>query len=162
MLSADVKKFVEDNISLIEDCAWDSVYRNALEELSIECISELTQAILSIGEDPLDMLDYIPSYYLCDANIETFSIPDHIKYLSDGCFSNSTLKTITLPEGVREIGMNAFRDCWKLEECIIPPSVTYVYYNAFYPPSDKLTIVCKKGSYAEQYAINCNIKVKYY
>ena len=62
-LTFEVKEFIEDNIDLIEDRAWDQVYDNARFNLDSESMGLFTEAILSIGETPLDVLEYIPDYY---------------------------------------------------------------------------------------------------
>ena len=159
-LTFEVKEFIEDNIDLIEDRAWDQIYDNARFNLDSESTGGFTLVMLYIGEDPLETLDYIPEYYLSDANIESFNIPNHILELSEGCFSYSSLKEITIPDSVTTIGMYAFYECPQLKRVVIPSSVQNIEGNSFYPFDG--VIVCKEGSAAEMYAINCNIDVEYY
>ena len=159
-LTFEVKEFIENNIDLIEDRAWDQIYDNARFTLDSESTGGFTLAMLDIGEDPLATLDYIPEYYLSDAKIESFNIPTHIHELCEGCFSFSSLKEIIIPDGVTTIGMYAFYECSQLKRVVIPPSVQNIEGNSFYPFDG--VIVCKEGSAAEIYAINCNIDVEYY
>lgn len=159
-LTSEVKEFIEDNIDLIEDRAWDQVYENALVALDSESTGSFTLAMLAIGENPLETLDYIPEYYLSDAKIESFNIPNHIRQLCEGCFSYSSLKEIVIPYSVTTIDMYAFYDCPQLKRVVIPPTVQNIEYNSFYLFDG--VIVCKEGSAAEIYAINCNIEVEYY
>ena len=42
-----------------------------------------------------------------------------------------SLKRITIPKGVEEIGESAFEGCNKLEKVIIPKSVKHIGQNAF-------------------------------
>lgn len=155
-----VKEFIEDNIDLIEDRAWDQIYDNAVYHLDSESIGGFTLAMLSIGEDPLETLDYIPDYYLSDAKIESFNIPDHIHQLCEGCFSYSSLKEIVIPDSVTTIDMYAFYDCTDLERVKIPPNVISIADNSF--NNSETIVVCKKGSYAEQYAQENQMNVEYY
>ncbi len=159
-LTFEVKEFIENNIDLIEDRAWDQIYDNARFTLDSESTGGFTLAMLAIGEDPLETLDYIPEYYLSDAKIDSFTIPNHIHELSEGCFAFSSLKEIIIPDGVTTIGMYAFYECPELKRVVIPPSVQNIEGNSFYPFDG--VIVCKEGSAAEMYAINCNIDVEYY
>ena len=159
-LTFEVKEFIEDNIELIEERAWDQIYDNARFNLDSESTGSFTLAMLGVGEDPLETLDYIPEYYLSDAKIESFDIPNHIHELSEGCFAYSSLKEIIIPDSVITIGMYAFYDCPQLKRVVIPPSVQNIEGNSFY--SFDGVIVCKEGSAAETYAINCNIEVEYY
>ena len=123
-LTFEVKEFIEDNIDLIESGAWDQIYDNAKFTLDSESTGNFTEAMLAIGEDPLDTLDYIPDYYLSEAKIESFNIPDHIHELCEGCFSYSSLKEIVIPDSVTTIGMYAFYECPQLKRITIPPTVT--------------------------------------
>lgn len=159
-LTFEVKEFIENNIDLIEDRAWDQIYDNARFTLDSESTGGFTLAMLEIGENPLATLDYVPEYYLSDAKIESFTIPNHILELSEGCFAYSSLKEIIIPDGVTTIGMYAFYECSQLKRVVIPPSVQNIEGNSFYPFDG--VIVCKEGSAAEIYAINCNIDVEYY
>ena len=159
-LTFEVKEFIENNIDLIEDRAWDQIYDNARFTLDSESTGRFTLAMLDIGEDPLEYLDYIPEYYLSDAKIDSFIIPDHILELSEGCFSYSSLKEIVIPYSVTTIGMYSFYDCPQLKRVVIPPTVQNIEGNSFYLFDG--VIVCKEGSAAEIYAINCNIDVEYY
>ena len=159
-LTFEVKEFIEDNISLIEDKAWDQIYDNTRFTLDSDSTGKFTEVMLSIGEDPLDRLDYIPDYYLSGANIETFNIPEHITLLAEGCFSYSNIKEIVIPSSVTTIAMYVFYECPLLKRVTIPESVTSIEDKAFYFYEG--IIVCKKGSYAEQFAINCDIEVEYY
>ena len=159
-LTIEVKEFIEINIDQIEDRAWDQIYDNARFNLDSESTGGFTLAMLEIGEDPLDTLDYIPEYYLSDAKIDSFTIPNHILELSEGCFAYSSLKEIIIPDGVTTIGMYAFYECPELKRVVIPPSVQNIEGNSFYPFDG--VIVCKEGSAAEMHAINCNIDVEYY
>ena len=159
-LTFEVKEFIENNIELIEDRAWDQIYDNARFTLDSESTGGFTLAMLDIGEDPLEYLDYIPEYYLSDAKIDSFTIPNHILELSEGCFAYSSLKEIIIPDGVTTIGMYAFYECSQLKRVVIPPSVQNIEGNSLYPFDG--VIVCKEGSEADLYAINFNIDVEHY
>ena len=82
----------------------------------------------------------------------------HIKYCSFAdCIS---LKTINVPKGVKSIEDNAFGGCTALEKIVIPENVSDIDDTAF-DGCEKLTIQCKKGSYADEFAKKNGIKTAY-
>lgn len=96
--------------------------------------------------------------YPCGKNEESYSIPNGVKNITMFAFQeNKYLKRITIPDGTEYIGPWAFLNCSKLERIDIPNSVTDIQEEAFIG-SNKLTIYCNKGSIAEKYALENNIK----
>ncbi len=73
---------------------------------------------------------------------------------------NNLIQNIELSSNVKRIYNRAFANCTNLSKIIIPQSVASIGDNAF-EGCDKLTIWCYAGSYAEAYAINHDIPVKY-
>lgn len=159
-LTFEVKEFIEDNIDLIEDKAWDQIYDNAKFTLDSESTGKFTEAMLAIGEDPLETLDYIPDYYLSDAKIESFNIPNHIHELGEGCFSYSSLREIVIPDSVTTIGMYAFYECPQLKRVTIPPTVKSIEGKVF--QHTDCVIVCKQESEANILARFLDLDVEYY
>ena len=72
--------------------------------------------------------------------------------IADNAFSSSTLKSITISNGICRIDWFAFAACTNLESITIPSSVTSIGYSAFPSSSKKLTIYCHSGSFAQSYA----------
>lgn len=106
---------------------------------------------------------------------------ESITYISRGAFHKCPLKKIVLPESVasivdetfwdcteleivviggrvEEIGPSAFANCTSLETVVIPDSVTSISEDAFTDSNLDMVIYCNEGSYAEEYAIQNNIK----
>lgn len=80
--------------------------------------------------------------------------------VGDRAFLNQTsLTSVTVPEGVREIGWFAFSGCIALERVEIPSNVRAIAYGAFQNCSDTLTVVCSVGSYAEAYAQSYGMRI---
>ena len=73
-----------------------------------------------------------------------------------GC---KNLTSITIPNGLTNIGESAFNGCENLTRITIPDSVTSIGDGAFWR-CKSLTIICSKGSYAEKYAKENSIPVK--
>ena len=65
--------------------------------------------------------------------IEIVKIPKSVKKIEDRTFVGcSSLKCLTISEGVKEIGESAFEDCSNLEVVKIPNSVTAIGDDAFW------------------------------
>ncbi len=59
-------------------------------------------------------------------------IPEYVKTIGDDAFRDHTeLISVTLSDSVTQIGQNAFRNCSKLSSLTIPESVEYILNNAF-------------------------------
>jgi len=70
------------------------------------------------------------------------------------------VKKVIVKDGVTSIGEWAFYGCTSLTSVDIPSSVTRIWNSAF-EYCRKLTIHCKKGSYADRYAREYGIPVEY-
>lgn len=95
-------------------------------------------------------------------------------------WSNSSVSSVVIEDGVTNIGMFAFYNCSNLTSITIPDSVTSIDACAFYGCSNltsitisdnvtmigtmafyncpNLKIYCKSNSYAETYALENNIR----
>lgn len=69
-----------------------------------------------------------------------------VRYIDDCAFSNCTkLASITIPKGVKSIGVEAFLGCTSLRSVTIPTSVKYIFWGAFVD-CNKLADVYYAGS----------------
>lgn len=66
-------------------------------------------------------------------------------------YGSASVRQVTIEEGVKYIGAGAFQNCSRLHSVTIPASVCSIADDAFSGCTD-LTIVGKKGSYAQAYA----------
>lgn len=94
--------------------------------------------------------------------LTSVNIPDSVTYIGADAFSTcANLTNVVIPNGVTSIGVYAFGYCTNLTSIHIPSSVTAIDATTFYNCSSDLTIICEEGSYAETYAKEHNITVKY-
>lgn len=104
----------------------------------------LTTNITAIGDSAFSGCSYLANINLPDTvtNIGSFSfgftyslsnitIPPRVTRIADYAFYSSALTDISIPNGVREIGTNAFERCHSLTNVSIPASVSYLGTNAF-------------------------------
>ena len=158
-----VKEFIQDNKDLIEENKWDQLYDNAIFNLDSESTGELGKIFLDLGIDPIAELDYIPGYYLSSTDITSFTIPNHIHLLSNGCFSYCLgLDEIVIPESVTEIAQFAFYACNNLKKItILSDNLINLAISSFDMTHPDAVIICKKGTLADHYAQENNFKVQY-
>lgn len=126
-------------------------------------ISYYNQGFYEIWDQQDKPVTHIPNAPRIPGITEDFTIPipfDAFLY-KGGSIGNSKvyrkyLTKVVVQEGISELPYRAFISCENLEECFIPDSVVSIADNAFYN-CPKLTIICSKGSYAEQFARDNNI-----
>ena len=99
-----------------------------------------------------------------DTALVEVSLPSTLKTISVCAFIYCTnLERVTIPNGVERIEEAAFSRCEKLKEIHIPSSVTFIQNDSREKSSafnydENVTIYAPKGSYAEKYAKQENIK----
>ena len=108
-----------------------------------------------------------------DANATKFTIPDtygesivNIKPVSKikyGAFSYCTkMESVVIGKNVDTIDSGAFFNCGSLKKVTIYSDDITIGSKAFIGSDSNLTIKCRKGSAAEEYAKANNIKVEYF
>lgn len=100
-----------------------------INEWSRFVLSSKTFESTKIG-DALYNKDKTKLYSVIDT--EEFTIPSTVKTIAKGAFSNhEQLKRVNLPEGIQEIGSQAFMNCKDLEEITIPSTVNEIEQETF-------------------------------
>ena len=96
-------------------------------------------------ENELRFNEYGGGYYLgseaspyilfmrpCDRSVESIALHGDTRLIYSSAFKRcERLRSVTLPEGLTEIGYDAFRECTSLGSVRIPESVTLIGENAF-------------------------------
>ncbi|HHW94897.1 MAG TPA: leucine-rich repeat protein [Mogibacterium sp.] len=95
------------------------------------------------------------------ASLEGFRMGLHTREVREEAFANCVnLQSAIMKKGLERINTRAFAGCTNLLSAKIPANVSYISDNAF-ENCPRLTIYCDKGSYAERYANEHNIKIVY-
>lgn len=94
-------------------------------------------------------------------NLESVRFFDNVTKIEENAFENcKKMSGLWFPESLEYIEKNAFLNCENLLSVKIPPSVISIDKEAFIG-CNNLTIYCEKGSYADKFANENNICVKY-
>ena len=97
------------------------------------------------------------AFYECNS-IQKVNLPSSLESIAMWDFmSCPNLKEIVIPEGVKNIEDEAFCESENLKKITLPGSVVSIDESAFYSLK-KLLIVAPKGSYAEEFAKENNVK----
>lgn len=157
MMDEQLKKFIEENINLIEKNtkeSWGEIYKNIYYEYT----GEFTQIMLEAGIDPADVLGYIPVNYLNRCNIQNYEIPHIVTDIGDYAFCYcSNLTDIEIPNSIIKIGYCSFAYCRSLENVVIENNRINIDDYAF-QYCDDLKEIIFKGTKEE--AIKCGLMKK--
>lgn len=83
-------------------------------------------------------------------NLADVSLPEGLAAVGVKAFADTAIKEIVIPEGTKAIDIKAFENCKELVKVTLPESVSYIGEGAF-DGCENLTVICKKGTYAESY-----------
>ena len=109
-----------------------------------------------------DVLEEIPSNALTDTPVKNVNIPSQLKSIGSMAFYNcENISSIELPDTMKEIGSSAFQNCSGMTKITIPEGVEQIGESAF-EGCEKLVLYVKKGSYAETYAKESDLKYENY
>ena len=97
----------------------------------------------------------------------TVQIPNKIEQLpvlkiGENAFSDTKVKSVTLPSSCVEIDWFAFYGCYALTTVYISSNVNAIGYGAFDACSKSLTVYCEQNSYAQKYAQSFGISYSYF
>ena len=112
---------------------------------------------------PDNLSDIGSSAFMGCSSLETIIIPKNVYIIPSEAFCDcSRLTNVRILNGVQLINKSVFKNCTSLESIIIPDTVRQIENNAFSGCNfNKLTIICSQGSYADTFAKENGIKVKY-
>ena len=86
-------------------------------------------------------------------SLSSVSLPSSLELIGIGAFYGcSDLTYVAVPDGTKTISDEAFAQCGSLKSITIQSSVTYISDDAF-DGCDSLTIKCKEGSAAHDFAV---------
>ena len=129
----EVSKLINTHKTEINENNFTKVYEDAYNFVDdASSIGKLTEIFLDAGLEPLVYMQAVPDYYLCLSNISSVTIPNTVTSIGINAFyACKKLTSITIPDSVTSINANAFNWCTGLESVTIPNSVTSIGSSAF-------------------------------
>ncbi len=147
----DIGQSAFSGCSSIENIVLPDNIKSLPDDVFSDCTS-LKSVIL-----PKKIKEISQSLFWSCTSLEELSIPNGVTSIGIMAFNLSGISDINIPNTVTEIGEYAFANCKNLKKIIIPKSVTSIG-NETFNGCTGLTIYGNKGSYAEKYAKQRNIK----
>lgn len=172
-----IKKFINQYASNINQNQFDFVYRKWLFE-DVGPVKILTELFYRSGVNPLNYTSTVPIEYakesdkvdniLIPSNIMqidleafkdsslrhiTFSTPSRCTFIDHRAFSGTLLKKIVIPDGMKDIGVGAFKGCAELEEVSLPNTPGLKLFTGIFRDCPKLITAQYRGT-AEEYKYN--------
>lgn len=141
-MNAKHKKYIEQNIELIENDDWEKFFKKAPQGIG--------EALYIAKIDFMTVLGYIPSYaFAFCSNLTSINIPNSVTSIgSNAFFGCDSLTSVTIPNSVAIIGTDAFCHCSSLTSITIPDSVTSISSFVFMGCSS-LTSINFQGTKAQ-------------
>lgn len=134
-MTEKVKKFIEDNINLIEQNtyhSWQQLYSKFEDFDGEDLPGDFGKCMLDAGINPCEVLGYVPRRFLqFQKDITNFEIPDTCTYIGMSAFEDTSLKYINIPEGIGDIDFLAFSGT-RLKSIRLPDSVKILYSAVFH------------------------------
>lgn len=143
-----MKKFIEDNVGLIENNEFNRLY-SIIDEL---WVSSLTQLLYSVGIDPLPYLDVVPKEFAYRCTLSDVYIPSNITDIYAKAFQRCKCFTVVIEEGCKNIYHSAFAGCDNLVTVSLPSTLTTIDEVAFFG-STSLHSIKFNGTFNEWCAI---------
>lgn len=129
-MDAEIKKFIEENIDLIEHGEFEELYQALNDRYKVP---NLTETLLGADINPAKYMKEIPEEYLRGSTIQSYVIPNNITSIGDEAFyCCRSLTNIMIPDSVKTIGGSAFYGCSGLTSVAIENNVTSIGGSAFY------------------------------
>lgn len=122
VLSAVIPYSVEITYKGSDYQEFSDEYDSIISIPSTVIYNSITYDVKSIGEN---------AFRVCN-NIDSVIIPNSINSIGSCAFSNSSIKSISLPSSVNYIGEWSFRYCFGLTNFYVPSTLTHIDFAALY------------------------------
>lgn len=107
-----------------------SIGKESFRECKNLTTINLPNSVTSIG-------DY--AFYSC-VGVRYLKLPPHITLIPKAAFAGCSIKKVVIPEGVTEIKLDAFGNCFELEEVEMPSTLRRIERGAFWDCKSLRTI----------------------
>ncbi|MDR0301965.1 MAG: leucine-rich repeat domain-containing protein [Treponema sp.] len=93
-----------------------------------------------------DTVTYIEAFIYGCEDVKQITLPENLKIIGQDAFRESGLTSIIIPEGVTDIGKDAFKNCANLTSITLPKSLKRVGENAFEKCTSLVDVKIASGS----------------
>lgn len=116
-ISLRLENFITKYSEEINNNEWDKIYSSKdWLNLDIGDNGKFTEIMYQAGIDPLIYMESIPQYFLFNSDQKVFQIPDNIKNIRVNAVRNChILKLVIIPISVIQINSGAFYNCETLD-----------------------------------------------
>ena len=135
-----IKKFIRDNVQLIDDGNWDEFYNRVAHNTSVgdifqmdDWIGALTEFLIECGCNPMESFARnLPAAYLSGSRLDSVTITPQIWSLGCNAFAGMVnLRSILIPKNVEVINLHCFEDCAALKYVRIDNPDVSIHETAF-------------------------------
>lgn len=121
---------------------------------SVFLTSDITSVVIPEGVETIES----DAFFSCQV-LKEVVLPSTLKKIGEGAFQlDKILPCVVIPDGCEEIGPNVFFFCDKLLDIYVPASVYEIGEDALGTYNSATVIHTPKGSYAESYAMEHDLK----
>lgn len=115
-ISERLKIFLQSHKEDIDDNNFEEIYND--DDILMDDYFTMTKLFFSIGINPLKYMSFVPAFYMEDfKDLEEIEIPEGIKEIGKEAFYGCTnLKKIYLPSTLQVIESAAFDNCGSLKD----------------------------------------------
>ena len=107
-ISERLKIFLQKHKEDIDDNNFEEIYND--DNIFMDDYFTMTKLFFSIGINPLKYMSFVPAFYMEDFK---------------------DLEEIEIPEGIKEIGKEAFYGCTNLKKVYLPSTLQVIEYAVF-------------------------------
>lgn len=142
IISSDLKRFIEDNITLVETHQFEELYAK-LSSASYGALSapEITAVLESIGINPLEHMKHIPPRFKDNFGLTELELPSNIEMIGADAFRNNKIEFLYIPEHVVSIHAKAFASNHPLKLVSLPSSLKHIGMACFFGVDNLKTIL---------------------
>lgn len=118
----------EERLAVIDRNDFKHLYQQATSEIRSELTTMFTE---ELHINPLDYMDTVPADYAPRCRLEKITMPEHITRIGARAFANSSATSVTIPSSCKSIGDSAFMMSKLSGTVEIPEGVIDIGSDAF-------------------------------
>jgi hypothetical protein len=161
-MTAEQKKYIEDNMYLVEENRWEEFFKDApiglgsiLYKADVDFLSVMSRVpVRCFCKDDYLISLRVPSsiktidcsaFYYCE-NLQEIELPSTLEQIADASFhSCKNLKSITLPDSLNYLGESAFFSCRSLKDIYFGKNLKVLHTGAFMYCDSLVSVTLPEG-----------------